>query len=186
MRKAIKNQGKILTAYRLGDGSETEMRLLEEGKLRRMPDGNYEVFSLEVKNGSGEIAAVGDYIKLSSDGWPYPNDKAFFAANHRRIEGDTYEQIPKPLDAWTAEDGMVPEIAYLIAERGLVIDEKDEEKYFSAPLWGTTLSAARDAVIMFYQVERDEYGNITDADFNFVAKNEFDMMYSWVDLPADA
>ncbi|MBR5311997.1 MAG: hypothetical protein IKU40_03840 [Clostridia bacterium] len=179
MRKAIKNQGKILTAYRLGDGSETEMRLLEEGKLRRMPDGNYEVFSLEVKNGSGEIAAVGDYIKLSSDGWPYPNDKAFFAANHRRIEGDTYEQIPKPLDAWTAEDGMVPEIAYLIAERGLVIDEKDEEKYFSAPLWGTTLSAARDAVIVFYQVKRDEHGKITNADFNFVAKNEFDRTYSW-------
>lgn len=185
MRKAIKNQGKILTAYRLGDGSEAELRLLEEGKIRRTPDGNYEIFSLEAINGSGEIAYAGDYIKFSSDGWPYPNDRAFFEANHRRIDGDTYEQMPKPLDAWTAEDGMVPEIAWLIAERGLVISEKEEEKYFTAPLWGTMLSAARDAVIVFYRIDRDENGNITDADFNFVAKNEFDRTYSWVNLPEE-
>ena len=181
MRKAIKNKGKYIAAHRLGDDTAEEVRLLQEGKLRRLPDGSYEVFSLEVKNGSGETAQQGDYIKLSSDGWPYPNDKAFFEANHRHIEGDMYEQIPTPLDAWTAEDGIVPEIAYLIAERGLVIDESDDEKYFTAPLWGTMLSAARDAVIVFYQIERDENGAVTDADFNFVAKNEFDMTYSWVE-----
>jgi len=185
MRKAIKNKGKIVSAYRLGDGSAEEMRLLAEGKLRRKPDGTFEVFSLEVKTENGEIAHAGDYIKLSSDGWPYPNEREFFEATHRHIEGYTYEQFPKPLEAWTTEEGMIPEIAYLIAERGLVIDETHEETYFTAPLWGTILSAARDAVIVFYCVKRDEKGGITEVDYNFVAKKEFDQTYSWMDVPAE-
>jgi len=37
---------------------------------------------------------------------------------------------------------------------------------------------AADAVIVFYSITKDEDGTITDADFNFVARDEFDRTYS--------
>ena len=39
------------------------------------------------------------------------------------------------------------------------------------------LTAARDAVIVFYELEYDAGGEIVEADFNFVAKDEFDKVY---------
>lgn len=178
MKKAVKNQGKIVHAYRLGDASETELRLLREGLIRIREDKTYELFSLEAVSGSGEIARKGDYFKLSADGRPYPNAKDFFEANHRFLDGDRYEQYPKPLEVWCAEDGLCPEIRFLQEHKGLVIDPSGGEKYFSAPLWGTVLSAAADAVIVFYGITRNDDGTIADADFNFVSREEFDRTYS--------
>lgn len=178
MKKAVKNLRKIVHAYRLGDETETELRLIESGLIRVNKDGNYELFSLEAVNGSGEIAQKGDYFKVSSDGHPYPNTRTFFEENHRFLKDDCYEQLPKPLDIWTAEDEICPEIRFLQGHKGLVIDSESTEKHFSAPLWGTVLSAAADAVIVFYSITRNADGNITDADFNFVAREEFDRTYS--------
>jgi len=180
MRTAIKNLGKIVSAYCLGAESETELCLIQEGKIKRIDEDTYELFSLEAVNGSGEIAHRGDYFKLSSDGYPYPNTREFFEANHRHIEGDRYEQPPKPISAWTADDEMCPEIRFLTETKGLVIDPADEQKYFTAPLWGSLLSAAKDAVVLFYSITRDADGTITDADFNFISKNEFDQTYTWL------
>ncbi len=178
MKKAVKNIGKIVCAYRLGDETETELRLIAEGLIRVGADGTYELFSLEAVNGTGEIARKGDYFKLSADGHPYPNDKEFFEANHRFLDGDRWEQIPKPLCIWTAEDELCPEIRFLQEYRGLVIDPDSAEKRYSAPLWGTVLSAAADAVIVFYGITRNADGTIADADFNFVARDEFERTYS--------
>lgn len=178
MKTAIKNLRKIVRAYRLGDESETELRLIREGLIRRSEDGTYELFSLEAVNGSGELARKGDYFKLSADGRPYPNDKDFFEANHRFLDGDRYEQLPKPLEVWCAEDGLCPEIRFLQEHKGLVIDPSDTEKRYSAPLWGTVLSAAADALIVFYSITRNGDGTITDADFNFISREEFDRTYS--------
>ena len=180
MKQAIKKQGKIVCAYHLGDHSETECRLIEEGLIRPRNDGTYELFSLEAVNGSGQIACRGDYFKLSSDGHPYPNDKKFFEEKHRHLENDRYEQIPAPLDVWCAEDEIGPEIRFLLEHKGLVLDPSVPEKYFTAPLWGTLLSAAQDAVLVFYSITRDADGTITDADFNFVARDEFERTYSWL------
>ena len=40
------------------------------------------------------------------------------------------------------------------------------------------LSAAQDATLIFYSVDRDADGTITDISFNFVAKPEFDARYT--------
>lgn len=177
MFKVIKKQGKIVEAYRLGEESEPVRRLIQEGKIVEKDQGIFEVFSQEAVNTSGEIAYPGDYIKVDSSGAPYPVKSDFFLKNHRRLDGIRYEQIPVPLDAWTSDQEMCEEINYLIKEKGLMIDETSEDKYFTAPLWGTMLSAARDAVIVFYEIKRDNKGLIRDIDFNFVQHEEFEKTY---------
>ena len=175
--RVTKKHGKTVRAYRLGDRSGVIEKLICEGKIIPHADGTYEVFSQESVNGSGQIAKIGDYIKLDSAGCPYPNDEAFFNANHRHIEGDSYEQIPKPLLAWTVDEPITEEISFLIAHKGLILNDKSQDKYFNAPLWGTVESSPRDSALIFYSVSRNEAGEITDADFNFVAKDEFEKTY---------
>ncbi len=179
MRKAIKKRGKLVHAVRLGDGSATEERLIAEGKIVKRGD-VYEIFTRETAGEKGETAQSGDYCKIDTDGMPYPNEKVFFEQGHRHIEGEMYEQIPKPLYVWTAEDEICDELRFLQAHKSLRLDEENPESYFSAPLWGTVLTAARDAFLVFYSVERDANGSITDADFNFVAREEFDKTYSFI------
>lgn len=177
MKLVIKNSGKVVQAYRLGESHAVLSRLIEEGKIREIDGGCYEIFSQEAVNGTGETARRGDYIKIDSAGFPYPNDAEFFLKNHLYLSGDDYEQIPKPLLAWTVDDNMCEEIEFLQKEKGLVINEESIEKYFSAPLWGSVLSAGKDAVIVFYRINRDENGLITDVDFNFVKREEFEKTY---------
>lgn len=57
----------------------------------------------------------------------------------------------------------------------------DPEHYFNAFLWGSDLSAAEDATIVFYSVSRTESGEITDVDFNFVARPQFENDYRLCD-----
>lgn len=177
MFKIIKKTGKILYAYRLGEKNDVLEELMHKGKIREIYDGLYEIFSQEAKNGKGEIAHKGDYIKIDSSGSPYPNDETFFKKNHRRIEGNRYEQIPKPLDAWTVQESMCEEVDFLIQKKGLVINVNEKDRYFNAELWGAKLSSARDSVIVFYSIDRDSLGNIIDVDFNFVCRDEFEKTY---------
>ena len=73
---------------------------------------------------------------------------------------------------------MCPEIAFLVEKKGLIIDETSSDRRYIAELWGTTEVAARDAMIVFYSVFYDEAGNITDCDWNFVERGEYDRTYS--------
>lgn len=175
MKKVKKKEGKIVQAYCLGEKHPVIEKLIQSGAIKQVDDTKWRIFSREAKD--GELAFNGDYIKQDSSGSPYPNSREFFEKNHKHIEGDNYMQIPKPLNAWSLEEGMCPEIQFLIDYKGLVIDEQNEAAYFKAPLWGDMLSAARDAVIVFYEVEYDENQNILDADFNFVARDEFIKTY---------
>ncbi len=169
-----KKEGRKVTAYCLGDENPKIESLIEEGKIERR-DGGWLIFSQEANE--GEWAGDGDFIKLDGSGYPYPNARAYFLDNHRHIGGDEYEQLPKPLKAWDREEGMCHEIEYLIAHKGLVINEGDEDNYFSAPLWGDILSARADCMIVFYSVTINEDGDVTDVDFNFVARDEFEKTY---------
>ena len=74
-------------------------------------------------------------------------------------------------------DPMGPEMQYLVEHKQLTFHEDEPNRYFQAPLWGTMLSAARNAVIVFYRIDRDESGKILDAEFNFVARDEFEKTY---------
>lgn len=180
MRRAVKVKDALAPAYELGRASDMELALVAAGKIRVRPDGRYELFSLEAVNGTGQIARAGDLFKVDGLGAPYPIERECFLQTHRAVEDDLYHQITGPLCAWTADDEMCPEIEFLMAHKGLRIDEKNEARYFTAPLWGTVESAPRDAVIVFYELCRDEGGEILDATFNFVARCEFERTYRWV------
>lgn len=175
MRQVRKREGKMIKAYCLGEDHPMIERLIGEGKIRQVDAGHWRVFSQEAEK--GELAESGDYVKLDSSGAPYPNTREFFKKNHRHVDGDDYEQIPKWLNAWCLEDGICPEIHFLIEHKGLVINEENEDACFRAPLWGDMLTAARNAVIVFFELEYDAGGEIVEADFNFVAKDEFDKVY---------
>lgn len=179
MAKVIKNAGKMVQAYQLGAGSSMEQQLISEGKIHRIDDSTFELFSQEVHTGTGEVAKAGDYFKVDNAGFPYPNEKAWFETNHRQIDGDTYEQLPKPLEAWEATEPMTETVQWLVDNGKLDLDESSTEKFFGATLWGSYLTAAKDAVLVFYGVTRDEDGTITGVDFNFVARSEFEATYHY-------
>ena len=179
MAKVVKNNGKQVKAWELGTGTSMEFRLLVEEKIVNTPDGGYELFSQEAKSGSGEKAMPGDFFKVDKAGFPYPNQRDWFLENHRHIDGDDYEQLPKPMDAWEATEDITPEVEFLVNHKGLKLSPDTPEQYFGAELWGAWLTAASDAVLVFYSVTRDENGVITDADFNFVARAEFEATYHY-------
>lgn len=175
MRKAIKIS-KPIQAFRLGDWSEMEQRLIAAGTIRVTPNG-YELMSLEtLNNQQGELAKSGDYFKVNvtSDGrqWAYPNEKSWFEVHHRHLDGDYYMQINQPLYFWQANEPQSEEVIWLLNQGRLVLNEQDEQNYFNAFLWGSPLSAAKDATLVFYEIHRDG-AEIVDIMFNFVEKNVF-------------
>lgn len=178
MWKVIKKEGKRVKAYEVGTKNDILSELMQKGKICEISPGQFEVFSQEAVNGRGELCRTGDFIKLDGANQPYPNDREYFYTEHKKADGeDLYEQIPKPLDAWVPECGMVEEIRFLINNRGLVLDESNNDKYFTAPLWGTVLSAPHDAVLLFYFIERNSRSEIIDCSFNFIQREEFDQTY---------
>ena len=183
MFKVIKKTGVIRKAYELGTTNSFLTQLLLERKIVPISGGKqYEIFSREAVSGDskhGQIAEKGDWVKLDSSGYPYPNKKEEFEKNHRYIAEDTYEEIPKELNAWNAKEPMCEEIAFLMREKGLVLDAEHPERYYTAPLWGTIESADKDAVLLFYDICYGEDGMIKDAVFNFVEKTEFEKIYEY-------
>ena len=184
MKYAVKSKKKIVKAYPLGAGHPMEVLLIEEGAIRRLPNGSYALFSQEAVNGQGQLAQEGDYFKVDTiDGkhYPYPNDREFFLNNHTHLQGDEYEQVNKPLLIWQSGDELSEEVRWLVDTGRLTLKPQDPVRYFSAFLWGAALSAADDATLVFYSVDRDENGCITDVSFNFVAKQEFEASYSIIE-----
>lgn len=181
MHKVIKSKKNIVQAWRLGDHSEMEQKMLKEGKIRRTPEGRYELFSQEAVNGKGELADEGDYFKVDSSEMPYPNDYRFFIDNHKKIGEDTYEQKPRILEAWKDGDPVGEEIEFLLKTEKLQLNPASQEKYFEAFLHETHLSAAKDAVLVIRWVERDSAGKITDIEFDFIAGDEFEKTYRYVE-----
>lgn len=179
MKRARKKTA-LVKAYRLGEEGSAVDRLIEEGKIRLREDGSYEVFSQEAKGGAGETAHAGDYIKIDASGSPYPNSRAFFEAHHLPAGDGFYRQKMQEVSVWMWGDPVGPEVRYLMEHKGLTLCGNDPERYFRAPLWGTELTAARDAVLVFYRILRDKSGEIRDAEFNFVARDEFDKTYEMV------
>lgn len=180
MYTVIKNKGKLVKAYQLGKNHGMIEELMERGLIQDLRDGRYEIHSQEAVNGAagGEKAMAGDWIKVDSKGFPYPNDSVYFAENHRHMKEDVFEQIPKPLSAWDAKLEICPEVAFLVEKKGLIIDTASSDRRYTAQLWGTTEVAAEDAMIVFYDISYDDGGNITDCDWNFVERGEFNRTYT--------
>lgn len=184
MKYAVKSKKKIVKAYPLGAGHPMEAALIEEGAIRRLPDGSYELFSQEAVNGHGQIAFPGDYFKVDTvDGrhFPYPNSREFFLSNHTCLQDDEYAQVNKPLLIWQAGDDPIEEVRWLVDTGRLTLRPQDPAHFFNAFLWNADLSAASDATLVLYSVDRDAQGVITDISFNFVAKAEFEDSYMVID-----
>lgn len=180
----VKKMGKKIRAYPLREENPVIEALISEGKIKKLDDGTFEIMSQEaVKGGSGkgQVASANDYVKIDSSGFPYPNDEAYFIANHIHIEGDEYEQITKPLAAWTANEPMCEEVNYLVEHKGLIINENDPKHYLTAMLWGTLETVERDGAIVFYDILRTADGRIEDISFNFVAHKQFHEEYTVID-----
>lgn len=179
MRYARKKRT-IVTAYQLGANTPMEEELVREGAIQRLPDGGYALFSQEAVHGIGELAQAGDYFKVDTVGarhYPYPNRQGDFETSHRHLQGDTYEQISEVLAVWQEGDDPCEEMDFLLASGRLTLHPEDEKRYFNAVLWDAPLSAPREAVIVFYRVERNSLGCITDVVFNFVGRREFEQGY---------
>ena len=175
--RVIKKEGAVVRAWRLGDGSDMERELIRQGRIRVLADGRYAVLSRETDGENGQIVGAGDYFKVDGGGFPYPNTAAFFEENHVHLEGDRYRQLPRPLEAWESGEPASDALRWLLDRGRLRLHEEDPARYYEAELWGTTLTAAKDAVLVFYDTVRDGDGHITDVTFNFVAAEEFRQNY---------
>lgn len=165
-------------AWQLGAGSAKEAELLQSGKIKRRADGDYELFSREATGESGQLAKPGDYFKVDISGLPYPNDREYFERMHTRLPDGRYLQKPRTLLAWTAEEPPHEAIRFLLRQGLLQIHGDDPARYFSAALWGTLETAARDAVVVIHQVDRNGQDEIVGVTFNFVARDEFNRTYT--------
>ncbi len=180
MYRIMKKKGNTVWAYQLNQNHPVLSQLMSEGKLRKKEEGLYEVMSQEAflgESNRGQLVREDDYIKINEDGYPYPNESEFFEKNHHHIAGDCYEQIPREYAAWDLCEPMCEEVVYLMREKGLVIDRKDPERCFTARLWDTVESAPEDAVIIFYDIFRDDSGKILDIRYNFIIRKEFENTY---------
>lgn len=177
MRSVIKSVPETVRAWPLGANTPMEQQMIAAGRIVPRAGGCYEIFSQEVRGAQGELVRAGDYFKVDGAGFPYPNSREFFDANHIRLREDEYRQIPQVLRAWLLGDPMAEEIEYLTRHRGLQIHPETPERCFRAPLWGSLLTAPADAVLVIYRTQRDEAGQILHVDYNFVARSEFDATY---------
>ncbi len=165
-----------VTVCCLGEGSELEQTLMIRGVLLAKADGSYEVRTRESGENAGEAAKAGDFVKLDSGGFPYPVSRDTFLRNHR-LTAEGYVQIPRVLQAWTLEEAPSPALNWLLAQDRLQLDPQDPAHTFQAELWGTRLTAPRDAVLVFYKILTGDDGEIRDVDFNFVVREVFSESY---------
>ena len=176
MAFAVKTDTRV-RAWELGAGSDMEKEMIRQGKIIAHPGGIYELFSQEAPEGKGQMAAAGDFFKADNKGFPYPNAREFFLQNHEHLEGDWYRQAARPLKIWRREDPMCEEIRFLLDRGILSFHPENPKRYFSALLWDTEETAPEDAVIVFFSVERNPEGNITEINFNFVVHDYFTTHY---------
>lgn len=183
MHKVIKKSGQKFEAWKLGQNSHMEKKLIADKKIIRQENGIYRLMSLEaVRSGQdGEVAQVGDWFKVEEkqgELYPYPIKKDYFTENYRHVKGDEFDAVPKILDAWFADDQIISEEIQWLLDSGKLRFADNPEKFFVAEIWGTTLSAPRDnTVLIFYSVKRTDNGDIYEIDFNLVARKAFERDY---------
>lgn len=178
MRLAQKRKDPFL-AFRLGEYHPLEKELIRAGKIRQTGEGCYEVFSQEARDGEGEQARAGDYIRIDSQGFPYPNAPEYFENNCEKIGENLYQPLGRPVQVWFSHEPICDFVDFLIREKRLFLDFANESQYFRAVLWGAPLSAPKDAALVAYAVHRNPDGRIIDVEFNFVARDELDRTYEW-------
>ena len=166
-----------VTAFELGCGLDIEEDLINKGLIVRHED-YYEVRSRECK-GKGEVAHVGDFVKIDHSNNPYPNNRARFLSHHKKVGKNQYCQYREIIWSWQYGDAKNDVIEHLLDSDKLTINEDSYDSFYEADIWGTTLSAKKIDIILIYSVDRDG-DRIISVDFNLIAKEEFDKTYKYV------
>lgn len=177
MRK-VKKINVHAEAFELGRDSCLEQALIDSGKIIKH-DSHYEIYSAEASC-SGEIAKDGDFIKIDKAGNPYPNSRDRFLDHHEYLENYNYIQSPRILLSWKYGDCDNEIIDYLLDSGKLIINSDSEESFYQADIWGTTLKAKKDDIILIYDIKK--VGNkIICVDFNLIDREEFEKTYEYID-----
>mgnify|MGYP006883277024 FL=1 len=175
--KKVKKTNVYVKAFELGAGTDLEKDLITSGQIIKHKD-YYEVYSTETTT-SGEVAKVGDFVKIDNANNPYPNARERFLKHHRHLDGYKYEQFPVILCSWQYGDEDDEVIRYLLETGKLLINPNSEKYFYQADLWGTTLKAKKNDIILIYDVKRD--GDlIENVDFNLIDRDEFDQTYEYI------
>lgn len=180
----VKKNSRPVVAFQLGNGCSEEKDLIEKNKLKKLPDDQYEVFTRESGAVSGQKCDSGDYIKIDTAGYPYPVKKDVFEQMHTLYKGK-WIQLSEVRSAWYCDLGSedeCEEMRFLLSNGKIEISKSSYDCYFSSnDQWETTLSAAKDAVIVFRNIERELNGSIISVNFSFVARDEFLRTYYLLD-----
>lgn len=177
MRK-VKKTNIYVKAFELGAHTELEQKLVNNGQIIKHR-GYYEVYSTETTT-SGEIAKDGDFVKIDKANNPYPNARERFLKHHRHLDGYNYEQFPVILSSWQYGEDEDDVIRYLLDSGKLIINPNSDDAFYQADLWGTTLRAKKNDIILIYDVKRDGQ-DIINVDFNLIDKDEFEKTYQYID-----
>lgn len=175
--KKVKKTNVWVKAFELGCENSLEQKYIDNGKIVKHNE-YYEVHSTET-TGEGEIAQRGDYVKIDQADNPYPNKREIFLKHHKHIDENKYEQFPQILWSWQYGDTEDDVIDYLLCNGRLKINPESEDCFYQAQLWGTTLSAKKNDIILIYDVQRDR-DTIINVDFNLIDKQEFDKTYEYI------
>lgn len=166
----------LVQAFRLGSGTCMERALIQNGLLRDLGDGFWEVRTREALY-QGEIVPTGDYIKIDTTGMPYPNEKTWFEKNHEHVKENWFRQKNEPMKAWRKGEPWCDEMDFVLEKGLLRCNPSDPAHTYRGELWGTPQTAAADAVIVFDCIERDIHGNLITVKYHFVAGDEFAVTY---------
>lgn len=177
MRK-VKKTNIYVKAFELGAHTELEQKLVNNGQIIKHSD-YYEVYSTETTT-SGEIAKDGDFVKIDKANNPYPNARERFLKHHLHLDGYNYEQFPVILLSWQYGEDEDDVIRYLLDSGKLIINPNSDDAFYQADLWGTTLRAKKNDIILIYDVKRDGQ-DIINVDFNLIDKDEFEKTYQYID-----
>ena len=175
--KKVKKFNVEVIAFELGGRSSLEQELITQGKIIKNGD-SYEIFSTE-SDSSGEVAKLGDFVKIDQAKNPYPNDRERFLNHHIHVGGNEYKQFPQIIDIWKYGDEEDEVIQFLLDSGKLIINHDSRDKFYEAKLWGTTLFAKKSDIVLTYQVKK-EASQIEDVDFNLIDKDEFDKTYEYI------
>ena len=181
MFRIKKMEGILVHAFCLGKDDELLQSYFDEGRIIKNDNEKY-VINMNEGKGS-EICESGSYIIIDKEDNLYPTDPLYFKTTHKRKRDHEYIQISKQFWAWMHGEPDSEEIDFLKNYKKLVVNKNSISEYYSAPLWGTVKTADRDSILIFYNVQRDDEGVITDIDYNFVSRDEFYNVYRIITKP---
>ena len=205
LRMAKRREVRRVKAWELGAGSLIERDLIAEGAIRPEDDELYRILSRErflqetrfaQETPVGTFAEKGDFITVNTvNGKQYPclNQRKYFMETHQHIEGNEYDQRSEAVGVWFFGDPVSPELQYIskynilsAVLRHMIAGNRfwllTSDAFIGiSPVRAIELYFGDKATIIFYNVKRNETGEIVDLDFMFIERDAFNRDYVFCD-----